>query len=477
MNFTVKDIRQKLSSPAVGIAISTIFFLVLFCLIYFYPEERMLNEGAKELTSLLNKESFFLLHPERIFFVVSELFPYLAMKLGMPLNVIFQAYNLNLWLVSLLIYSFCIYQKDYLAGVYLSSFQIIGMTYTFWYFPFLEHVYSLLFCYLVFKILEIYIAKKQKWLLALVCMLIVLVLSLHPVGLLYLTIIIFLLNFGIKEKIIWAAYLLFFFIVFLYFTEVSVSNRIGIFDLSQNYFRLFVKRFPDLVLLTLVSFYFILKSSNRWLLIPVFMAGLIPFVLYLRMPIAYFMLPTGICLLVLAINKQTRANLYILSFIGFLFVVSINRINKPLKEYKQANAVIDELINNARSQTGHKFIIIRNDSTEKYFYLPEPLNLDEMIKHTSLLYSSISGEPVIIESLDFNKTNFSHEFNYTESDSVDYNKVKRFISDIYDSYPGDLLYPEFFDEYEYAKYFFTNKAINQRYFKIEIDQNYKMLDF
>ena len=188
-NLKRKSIKKIDISAIIGILISSLLFILVFRLIYFNPEPRMLREGAKELVSIINSESFFLLHPERIIFVVSQIFPVIGLKLNAPLETVFFLFNFNMFFISIVIYGVCILFKDYYAGIYLCAFQIIGTDYIFWTYPFLEQIYALLYSYLIFTLLRSYCRNQNKALLIFIIILAALVMTIHPVAFIFLSVI------------------------------------------------------------------------------------------------------------------------------------------------------------------------------------------------------------------------------------------------------------------------------------------------
>ena len=99
--------------------------------------------------------------------------------------------------------------------------------------------------------------------------------------------------------------------------------------------------------------------------------------------------------------------------------------------------------------------------------------------YKSKLFSVISAnknfEPVIIESLDFN-----HEFFQNDStekiENLSEVEIIDFIEDLYQHTDAKSLYPDRKNQFEYSKYYFTNHHINQDYFKINIEDEYKIID-
>jgi len=470
-----KDIRIM---DLIGILISSLFYFILSYLTATYTEERLLNEGAKELIAVINSKTFFFLHPERMFMFITQLFPYIGIKLGGSLKLIVYLYSFNFILVSFSIYLICVYYKDYYAGIFLAALQLIGFYYNFYLYPFLEHLYAATFSYVLFHILKSY-KQGNIWQPIITIPLSILVITFHPACIFYWVLLIIHLNFSTKQKLLLGFYGMIVWVTALFYTEISINSRAGGLSLSiiPKMLSLFIHNHPDLIILlamTLITI--IIKKKNTLILMALVIASSAPYIFYEQIPTYYFILPTGLSLLYFAINESLKTNPLIVGTICVLFIFNFILINKIGGTYSSIHNTITDIISSARSKSGAKYIAIKDWEAESNFDNKYYFPLSESIKHSSLLLSSLNGPggTVIIESYDFNKKVF-RDFKIKQNKSDTDADIINFISGLYDSTTSNTLYPEYYNNYEYSKYFFTNKYINRRYFGINEEDKYQLI--
>ena len=455
-----------------GLLLSGLFFTAVFILTLNNIEERLLNEGAKELISVINKKWFFLIHPERILFGISQLFPIIGLKLGLSLNSLIWLYSFNMLAIALLIYFICLLVfKDFYAGIYLCSFQIIGMGFNFYLYPFLEHIYGLLFCYLLYHFLKKLEKGEQKWMVVIIA-LIALITTIHPVCIIYIALLIFQSNITRNVKFMLVGFGGFMFLAALFYTEISINERANSMSLGSipTLFQQFVQYYLDLIILTIVTIVLVMCSKYRWYLWPLFLASIVPYIFYAQFPLCYFMLPVGFSLLLFLTSETKRNRPAILVIITIVFAFNIYRIQqfKPVYVNILNNVIL--LLTKAETLGSSKIVLVRNQETELYFNNGLKFPLEESIKHSSLLLSSRKGveHSLMIDSYDFTIEAFGKEIENGFKDST---KIA-FVSSIYDKENDKTLYPKYFDQYEYCKYFFTNGNLNDNYFGISKEENY-----
>ena len=464
------------NSNLFGIVLSLLCFAAVFILTICNPEERYLNEGAKELVCLINAESFFLLHPERLFFVLSQVFPLIGIKLGASLETIFMLHNLSLFFYSIIIYIICAWGfKDYFAGVFLSSFQVVGISFIFWTQPFLEPIYILLFCYLLQHIFRKYaFSNNKKWLLIIIP-LIFFIQTLHPpLAILFVAIVVSTSEIPLLRKFVFGIFSITILFAILQFSEVSISIRYETLNLFKSHFLKFIKDFPDVVILLSFTSFFLFSTLKKWHVWPVFALCLLPIILYRQVPLGYITLPCGFCLLYLANKISNKKNVITIILVICIFVFNIKLVNDALPNYQTALTYLNQIIDTHQNEPTSKFILMRDRPNAEQKFFTYTFSLEETIKHSSLLYSTLNKDtkPIIIESLDFNSQY------YNKSDSLKTNEeIIAFINQLYEINPNRQLYPERQHQYEYSKYYFTNHHINKKYFDIDLSGEYKVLEY
>lgn len=459
-----------------GLLISLVCLLLLGIISFLYTEERMLNEGAKELIGMLNKEGFFLLDRERILMPATQIFAYLGMKLGLPLNSILYLYSMNTFLVTLAIFLVCIRMGDYHAGIYLCAFQVVGISHSFFLYPFLELVYALLFSYLLYRTLDLY-SPDSRWVILPVILMVLLVTTIYPVSILLVALV--LIRSRLTGK--WKAGLLLFSAVCLaaslLYTEIPAGAKLATldpFDHTGRRLVLLAEKYPDLLLLYAAGLYAAWRSERRCLLLALAVLSGIPFLFNYQVGIYQFVLPSGMSLMLFATHPRWCKNAIVLVFIISLLAFNLYRLHHVKWLYGESGAVVERLIQSARQAGGTKFILVGDPDGGISGDLPLKYPLEESIRHSSLLMSSVGGPTgsVIIESLSFNQDHFMPDTATFEEPG----EIIRFMGGLYEDTTTRSLYPNYAAQYEYCKYLFTYKSVNKRYFGISDRDEYRLLE-
>lgn len=458
------------------LGLSLLFFLVIFLLDFLYVEERLLHEGGKELIGLINNESFFLLHPERLLMLISQIFPLAGIYSGCSLGILAFLFSLNLLFITFAIFLICLYLKDYSAGIFLCAFHVIGMGRNFFLYSFLEDIYALIFCYLLIHIINNKFQFRYKSFV--IALFIILISSVHPPCVVYSWLIILRLPFSNREKISYSLLSIGTLLVTLIYTEISIESRVNAMNISLVLPRLigFAIKFPDLLLLAVATLYLIVKAQNRKVLLILFVISITPYIFYYQLPTVYFALPCGFSLLFLITDEKLKNNKLVQLLLMALFIFQVIRIIDHGEGYKLITADIKQLITTSQKIGGSKFILIKSDSNKHYFENNLDFALAESIKHTSLLFSSKNQHrnSVIIESFDFNYEAFDGA-RYFSRKVKNEDEIVNFIESLYEDTTCNNLYEKRKYKYEYSKYFDMNQHLNSKYFFIRKEDTYKIL--
>lgn len=473
LKFIIQQINLFFKSNIFNIAISSLSFFVTSFLIIYFTEERMLNEGAKEFISVINNECFFLIWKERILLAFSQISTVLGLKLGFELKTLVYLYSTQLILIQLIVYIYFLIRKEYLSSFYLSISSIIGISYSFFLYPFLEHLYAITFCFIL---LEIYKLRTTFFTLFVQVLLIALITSIYPTAVVLVVLSILLSRLSGKAKLFHIGFAGAIFLISIIFTEVAVNSRVDSFDLRKVslFFPIFIQQYFGLFLLMLINILFAIRSKYALFILPIILFSSIPYFFHFQIRPYHYMLPVGVSIIYFAYNDLLKNNTFIKFFFFVLFLINSYEVYALGLQYRQYKFKVANLINQLPKQENNKFILV----SEKRLFEDDcrklDINIEETIKHVSLLFSSLQNQnnPIIIEDYFFNKNTFLSDF---DCDNQNAECIKSLINKLY-AYTNERdLYNLYFDKYEYSKYFFSNQSINQKYFKIDQHDEYTLV--
>lgn len=471
INFQVLNLFFK--GNAFNIVISSISFLITSFLILYFTEERMLNEGAKEFLSVVNTESFFLIWKERILLLFSQITTVIGLKIGLDLKSLIYLYSTQLIVIQLIIFIYLFIKKDYITSFYLSISSIIGISYSFFLYPFLEHLYAITFCFIL---LEIYKLRTDLFTRFLQFVLIALITSIYPTVIIIVILSILLSRLSSYAKFIHIGFAISIFLISIIFTEVSVNTRVASFDLGKisTFFPVFIQQHFDLFLLFLFTLSFAYRNNYVLFILPIILVSSIPYFFHFQIRPYHYMLPVGISIIYFAYNDALKNKTFIkFFFLGLFFINSFNVFVLGM-QYRQYKVKIVNLINQLSDFDSSKFILVSETRLFEDECRKLDINIEETIKHVSLLFSSLENadNSIIIEDYFFNKNTFLSDFECSNQDS----ECKlSLITNLYNNTNEKDLYNLYFDKYEYSKYFFTNQSINKKYFNIDNNDSYSLV--
>jgi hypothetical protein len=463
--------KNKRVSSETGFILSVLSFLAFGCLIYFNMDQRLLGEGAKELISIINKDGFFYLHAERVFMFISEVLVVVGLKFNASLPTLKVLYNFNILVVSLLVYVYFIVKKDSIVGLYIVSSVLVGVGTNFFTHPFLEHLYSIIFCFLLIHILK---SEKNSFTPFIVFPFIFLIASFYPSNVLYLITIFFLSKIDLKEKFVYSISSFIIALILIFVTEIPVENRLNsvlAIQLSPQLWLYSLLFNLDVSILILITCSIILKHYNKLILAIYLAISALPFIFTSYLPSYYFMLPVGISFIIMLNTTVYRKTTNVV-LVMFVLALSIFKISYLGSQYSHIVNDLNSMIKVAKKCESNKFVIKNNPETEKYFHHTRELNLDENIRHSILLLSANTpSETVWIESYEFNNSlfgdlYFSEHSNGSEEGLINYLYDKR---NIYTDKYRAL--------YEYNAFYFGVSDLNNDYFQVSTDDGFKNIDY
>lgn len=473
----LKSSTQKINllfkSNAFNIAISSLSFLMTSFLIINFTEERMLNEGAKEFLSVVNTESFFLIWKERILLLFSQITTVIGLKIGLDLKSLIYLYSTQLIVIQLIIFIYLFIKKDYITSFYLSISSIIGISYSFFLYPFLEHLYAITFCFIL---LEIYKLRTDLFTRFLQFVLIALITSIYPTVIIIVILSILLSRLSSYAKFIHIGFAISIFLMSIIFTEVSVNTRVASFDLGKIsiFFPIFIQQHFDLFLLFLFTLLFAFRNNYVLFILPIILVSSIPYFFHFQIRPYHYMLPVGISIIYFAYNDALKNKTVIKFFFLVLFFINSFNVYALGMQYRQYKYKVVNLINQLSDFKSSKLILVSETRLFEDDCRKLDINIEETIKHVSLLFSGLQNpdNPVVIEDYFFNKNTFLSDL---DCDNQNSECLINLISKLYDNTNETDLYNLYFDQYEYSKYFFTNHAVNQKYFKINPIDEYELV--
>lgn len=457
--------KAKNISPFSALVLSIVCLGIYAIFIGYNLNERLLGEGAKELLGIINQEGFFYLHPERIFMFITEILAVIGVQLKLSLPALKFLYNYNLFFVSLIVYGYFIYQKDYGLGLLILVAQVTGLGSNFFTHPFLEHLYSILFCFVLIHLLK----QKAKWLNTVVIVsLICLITSFYPSNILFVFGVLWLSKRRIKEKVIFGSLTLAVFVCALLVTEIPVNQKLdAVLGFALEPQLILGSAFFNLEVLILVAFTsFSLYKHSRFMLILYLVIAIIPLMLSGYLPTYYLLLPVGLGVLYIysmGLHKRSTTVL-VLVVIGVLSLIKISLIGK---QYSQVSNNLSHLISELHVCNMNKLIINSESSSAISYHNIKEISIDEHIRHAVLLMSADSSKNAIwIESFDFNQNQFGPIYREKHSN---YNE-EELINDLY--IEELVKTPAYIQQYEYNKFYFTVNDLNSRYFEMDSSKNF-----
>lgn len=394
--------------------LTNLFFIAMAIFAIVFAQERFQADGAYYLFKLVNYGQFQIEH-QRFILAVSQVLPWLGVKLGMSLNSIIILNSLNNVIFFYLVFLYATkYLRDRTAGVAIILFMVFGVLYI-QFIPMYEIWYGTILLVLVRSHMVNGRTLFMKDLILLGIIMITILFS-HP--LLFIPLL-FLLLFDAAER--WMIQWKMFFLVVIIFISWYVikkmflstyeAGKISMLDFSWNkayrdlthigYYWSLVKFFftyytiPILVYILTMTFYVVRKNYRKLILVSLFLFGhillinlthvmdwkLTPYFERMYMPIIpIIFLP----FLYDIFTQWALRNNYGAIILVLIVAWRIGRFTDVGLDFKKQTAQTNLVISEAQKLTGSKFELNPSDNTSCMNYVDWSFTMETLLRSAAI---------------------------------------------------------------------------------------------
>lgn len=459
-DITLTSSGKKQLPPFMHVVLSSLSLLLLTFVHVYWSEEKLLNEGGKELVNIINGRQIFLLHPERWPLFITQVLPVLGVWMQLPLKWLVYLYSLNVVFITVVISVFCMRMGDRMGGFYLTAINFVGIGLGFFLYPFSEPLHALLFSYLLWRVLSV-VGDISSTRMVFVTLLVVYISSFHQNAFFFPIIAVLAAGVSVRTSVLLGGLSIAVFLVSLGLTEVDAESRFSMLRFTICGPLHFASSYPVITALALVSLVhcWTRRHSIGWFIVLV--TSLVPAFFYEIVPDSYSLITTGTTVFYWATSTPHRNRLWVVVLISTSIFLNLTMVFSIGKSNRDIKTMVCLLVEIAQEKDNKKnAITLRQISDTSISHHFESL-MDGAIRYSSLIFSSLEGpeKSVVIDDVEFYKRHFPSAFSGHENELMSLHRL-------YDPKACENLHESLGYEYEYTRYFFTNPCLNKDYFDI-----------
>ncbi len=453
------SLGQKQLTPFMQLILSTLSLLLLAFVHIYWSEEKLLNEGAKELVNIINGKRIFLLHPERWPLFITQILPVVGVWMELQLKWLVYLYSFNVVFVTTLISVTCMIMGERMAGFYLTAINFIGIGLGFFLYPFSEPLYALLFSYLLWRLLSVMDDSPTRMVFA--ALLVVYISFFHQNAFLFPILAVLAAGLSLRTSALLWGLSIAVFLVSLMLTEIDAESRFSMLRLTIYGPFHFASSYPVITALALVSLVhcWTRLHSIGWFI--VLITALVPALFYEQVPDSYSLITAGSTVFYWATSTSHRPRWWIVGVIAISIFVNLTIVFSIGQSHREIKTVVCQLVQTAQEKGNRKNAITAQLISDPYMRHHFESLMDGAIRHSSLIFSSLDGPEtsVVIDNMTFHRLHFPSAFSKSENELLSLHRL-------YDTTECENLHESLGHEYEYARYFFTNPCLNDYYFDV-----------
>ena len=466
---TLMSLGKKQLTPFMQVVLSIFSLLLLATVHVYWSEEKLLNEGGKELVNIINGKKIFLLHPERWPLFITQILPVVGVWMKFPLKWLVYLYSFNVVFITTLISIICMRMGERMAGFYLTAINFIGIGLGFFLYPFSEPLHALLFSYLLWRVLSAMDDSHARTVFA--TLLVVYISSFHQNTFLFPMLAVLAAGLSLRTSALLCGLSIAVFLLSLILTEVDAESRFSMLRLTIGGPLHFASTYPVITTLTLVSLVHCWTRlySIGWFI--VLITSLVPALFYEQAPDSYSLITTGSTVFYWATSTPHRHRWWTVGTIAVSILVNLAVVFSIGRSNQEMKTMVCHLVQTAQEKGNKKNAITFQQISDASIGNNFESLMDGAIRHSSLIFSSLDGPKtsVLIDDIAFHRQHFPSAFSKSENELMS-------LHHLYDSTACENLHKSYGHEYEYARYFFTNPCLNEDYFDVGTSPPVWLLD-
>ncbi|MDA9120726.1 hypothetical protein N9J52_01680 [Flavobacteriales bacterium] len=453
------SLGQKQLTPFMQVVLSIFSLLLLATVHIYWSEEKLLNEGGKELVNIINGKKIFLLHPERWPLFITQILPVVGVWMELQLKWLVYLYSFNVVFITVLISVACMRMGERMAGFYLTAINFIGIGLGFFLYPFSEPLYALLFSYLLWRLLSVMDDSPTRMVFA--ALLVVYISSFHQNAFLFPMLAVLAAGLSLRATALLWGLSIVVFLVSLILTEVDAGSRLSMLELTIYGPLHFASSYPVITALALASLVHCWTRLHGigWFI--VLITSLVPALFYEQVPDSYSLITAGSTVFYWATYTRHRPRWWIVGVIAISIFFNLTIVSSIGQRNREIKNVVCELVQTAQEKGNKKNATTSQLISDPYMRHHFESLMDGAIRHSSLIFSSLDGSEtsVVIDDVAFHRLHFPSAFSKSENELLSLHRL-------YDTTVCENLHESLGHEYEYARYFFTNPCLNDYYFDV-----------